>query len=85
MASIKLLVSIAGLGLGAMALPSTADANSLGTVDGLPFFGRPYPYYYVYHRPPAECYEAHPVDTPDGPRIELVWICGGDATVRARY
>jgi hypothetical protein len=83
MAQVKLTLSTIGLGLAAAALPSVSHANSLGTVDGLPFFGRPYPYYYVYHRPPAECYEAHPVDTPDGPRIELVWTCG--ATVRARY
>jgi hypothetical protein len=84
MAQVKLILSILGLCLAAAALPTVANANSLGTVDGLPFFGRPYPYYYVYHRPPAECYEAHPVDTPDGPRIELDWICGG-GTVRARY
>ncbi|MGO9673835.1 MAG: hypothetical protein ACLPSF_06650 [Methylocella sp.] len=83
MAQVKLIVSIFALGLAALALPAPVHANSLGTVDGLPFFGRPYPYYYVYHRPPAECYEAHPVDTPDGPRIELDWVCGG--AVRARY
>lgn len=83
MARIKLILSIIGLGLAVAALPVPGHANSLGTVDGLPFFGRPYPYYYVYHRPPAECYQARPVDTPDGPRIELTWICG--ATVRARY
>jgi hypothetical protein len=83
MAQSKSAVFLVALSLGAAALPAVADANSLGTVDGLPFFGRPYPYFYVYRRPPAECYEARPVDTPDGPRIELVWICG--ATVRARY
>ena len=83
MQTAKLMLSLIGLSFGAAAFPFAAQANSLGTVDGLPFFGRPYPYFYVYHRPPAECYEAHPVDTPDGPRIELVWICG--ATVRARY
>jgi hypothetical protein len=83
MARVKLIFSLIGMSLGAAALPAAAEANSLGTIDGLPFFSRPYPYYYVYHRPPAECYEAHPVNTPDGPRIELVWICG--ATVRAGY
>jgi hypothetical protein len=83
MARLQLIVSLIGLCLGMAALPTTASANSLGTIDGLPFFGRPYPYFFVYHRPPAECYEAHPVNTPDGPRIEMVWICG--AEVRARY
>lgn len=83
MTRVKLIVSIIGLGVAAATLPTAGQADSLGTVDGLPFFGRPYPYYYVYHRPPAECYEAHPVDTPDGPRIALTWVCGG--SVRARY
>ncbi len=83
MASSKLVFSIIGLGLGAMALPSAGQANSLGTETGLPFFGRPYPYGYVYHRPPIECIEIRPVDTPDGPRLEETWVCG--ARVTARY
>ncbi len=83
MASPKLIVALAGLCLGAVALPAAGNANSLGTVDGLPFFGRPYPYGYVYHRPPAECYELRLVETPNGPMQELVWTCG--ATVTARY
>ena len=83
MARVKVALALLGFGFAAAALPTQGRANSLGTIDGLPFFGRPYPYYFVYHRPPAECYEAHPVDTPDGPKIELVWVCG--ATVRARY
>jgi hypothetical protein len=60
-----------------------ADARSLGSVEGMPFFGRPYPYGYVYHRPPAECYDIRPVDTPDGPKLMLTWIC--DIPVSARY
>jgi hypothetical protein len=62
---------------------SAANARSLGSVEGMPFFGRPYPYGYVYHRPPVECYEIRPVDTPDGPKLMETWIC--DAPLSARY
>lgn len=64
-------------------LPCAAGANSLGSVQGLPFFGRPYPYGYVYHRPPAECFDIREVETPDGPRLQETWIC--DHPVTARY
>jgi hypothetical protein len=68
---------------GALALCSAADAGSLGSVEGMPFFGRPYPYGYVYHRPPVECYEIRPVETPEGPKLMETWIC--DSPVSARY
>ncbi|MGH6795370.1 MAG: hypothetical protein ACREDH_09290 [Methylocella sp.] len=66
-----------------MVLPVSSQARPVGSVEGMPFFGRPYPYGYVYHRPPIECYALQPVETPDGPRIELIWICG--APVTAKY
>lgn len=82
MARRTIAFSILGLYLGAAALPAPGLANSLGDVDGLPFFGRPYPYGYVYHRPPIECYDVRPVDTPDGWRWEVRWICDGHVTAR---
>jgi hypothetical protein len=83
MISSKIVVAIAGVCLGVLVLPAAVSAGSLGTVDGLPFFGRPYPYGYVYHRPPVECYDIRPVETPFGPRLEETWIC--DSPVIARY
>ena len=79
MASRKLVFSVIGLCLGAAALPSAGNANSLGTDIGLPFFGRPYPYGYVYRPIPIECIDVHPVGTPDGPRLAVTWVCGGPA------
>ncbi|WP_026605962.1 hypothetical protein [Methylocapsa acidiphila] len=69
--------------LGGGAAPGVASANSLGTVDGMPFWGHPYPYGYVYHRPPIECYDIRQVETPYGPMIQETWIC--DQPVSARY
>jgi hypothetical protein len=69
--------------LGMLALPVPSQARPLGTVEGMPFFGLPYPAWYIYHRPKIECYAFQPVDTPDGPRIEVTWICG--APVVAKY
>lgn len=83
MAPAKLIFSLIGLSVGALALPAAGHANSLGTDDTLGFWGRPYPYGYVYHRPPAECFDIHPVETPYGPRIQETWICG--LPVSARY
>jgi len=79
----KIVAAAFGACLGAMALPAAGGANSLGTVEGLPFWGRPYPYGYVYHRPPIECYDIRTVDTPYGPMIQETWICG--SPVSARY
>ncbi|WP_395665654.1 hypothetical protein [Methylocella sp.] len=81
MARSKLVSSLFGLALAAAA-PAAAFANSLGDVDGMPFFGRPYPYGYVYHRPPAECFDVRPVDTPAGWRWRVTWICDGNVTAR---
>ncbi|WP_036257261.1 hypothetical protein [Methylocapsa aurea] len=82
MISSRTAAAIIGAFFGAMALPGSVSAGSLGSVDGLPFFGHPYPYGYVYRRPPVECYDIHYVDTPDGPRLEEVWICGTPVTAR---
>lgn len=82
MARMRFVFSLLGLCLGAFALPGSGAANSLGDVDGLPFFGRPYPYGYVYHRPPIECYDVRPVWTPDGWRHQVSWICDGHVTAR---
>jgi hypothetical protein len=81
----KLALAIAGAILGTSILAASVYARPLGTVDGLPFFGQPYPYGYVYHRPPAECYDVQLVDTPVGPRYQVSWICDGKAPVTARY
>lgn len=77
--------AIAAVWLVASSLSSPVNAGSLGTVDGLPFFGHPYPFGFVYHRPPIECYNVQEVDTPVGRRIEVSWICDGQAPVTARY
>lgn len=78
----KLAAAIAAVCLGVAALPASAVAAPLGTVDGMPFWGRPYPSYYVYRRPPIECYDIRPVETPFGPMIQETWIC--DPPIRAR-
>ncbi|SFK75462.1 hypothetical protein SAMN05444581_11817 [Methylocapsa palsarum] len=79
----KIIAGLLGAFAGALCFASAASANSLGSVEGMPFFGRPYPYGFVYHRAPSECYEIRPVDTPDGPKLMETWIC--DAPVSARY
>jgi hypothetical protein len=80
---IKFGAAAAGLCLGAMMLPNASEARPVGTVQGLPFFGLPYPYGYVYNPPRMECYTFQQVETPDGPRIAAVWTCG--APVTAKY
>ena len=74
--------SAAGVCLGMMVLPLASQARPVGTVEGMPFFGLPYPYGYVYHRPRMECYAVQPVDTLFGPRIEVIWICGSPVTAK---
>ena len=78
----KFGAAVAGVCLGMLVSPVPSQARSVGTVDGMPFFG-PYPSGYVYHRPRIECYAFQQVETPDGPRIQAIWICG--APVTARY
>jgi hypothetical protein len=73
----------AGVCLAAVILPGASEAKPVGTVEGMPFFGLPYPYGYVYHPPRMECYDIREVETPDGPMIQETWICG--APVRAKY
>jgi hypothetical protein len=72
--------------IGASILPSAASANSLGDVEGLPFWGRPYPYGYVYHRPPEDCIQIRRIEEPFGPAgTEVTWVCGDHRPVSARY
>jgi hypothetical protein len=79
----KLTAAAFGACMGIAVLPITADARPVGTVEGMPFFGLPYPYGYVYHRPNLDCFALQQIDTPTGPRVVEVWIC--DAPVSARY
>ncbi len=73
----------AGLCLGMLVVPIPSQARPVGTVDGMPFFGLPYPFGYVYHRPNIECFTFQQIETPDGPRTMAVWTCG--APVTAKY
>lgn len=72
----------AGVCLGMLVSPVPSQARPVGTVEGMPFFGHPYPYGYVYHRPMMECYAFQQVATPVGPRIQVIWICGSPVTAR---
>jgi hypothetical protein len=47
---------------------------------GLPFWGKPFPYYYVGTR--QSCEQLRPVETPTGLVYEKVWVCG--AVLHAR-
>ncbi len=63
------------------AVPS--QARSPGTVHGMPFFGLPYPFGYVYHRPRMECYAfSQSYDPLYGPRIDVIWTCGSPVTAK---
>jgi len=79
----KVCAAAVGVWLGMMVLSVPSQARPVGTVDGMPFYGLHYPFGYVYHRPRIECYAFQQVETPDGPRIQAIWICG--APVTARY
>lgn len=79
----KLAAAAFGACLGIVVLPMTVDARPVGTVEGMPFFGIPYPYGYVYHRPNMDCFATQQIDTPAGPRIAEIYIC--DIPVSARY
>jgi hypothetical protein len=79
---IKFGAAAAGACLGVMMVPVASQARPLGTVEGLPFFGLPYPYGYVYHPPKLDCYDIQQVDTPDGPRIQETWVCGVPVTAK---
>ncbi len=71
--------------IGMSAVPGTALARPLGTVDGMPFWGQPYPYGYVYHRPPEHCIQIQRIEPPFAPPVtEVTWVCGG-RPVSARY
>ena len=80
----KFGAAAAGVCLAMMALSVPSQARPVGTVDGMPFFGLPYPYGYVYHRPRMECYAfSRSWDPLQGWQVETIWICG--APVTAKY
>jgi hypothetical protein len=82
--SLRKFGAAVGVCLGMMVLPVPSQARPVGTVDGMPFFGLPYPYGYVYHRPSLECYAFQRVwSWWEGPRIQVIWTCG--APVTAKY
>jgi hypothetical protein len=77
MALSKIGTAGAALILGMAALPAVSEARPLGTVEDMPFFGLPYPNFYVYHPPRMECYVFQQVYDPfEGPKIVPVWVCG---------
>ena len=78
----KIIVGLVGMSFAAL-LPMSAMAQPLGTVEGLPFFGHPFPYGFAYHPQRDECYAPRVIDTPEGPRVQEVYVCG--APVTARY
>jgi len=53
----KIIVGLVGMSFAAL-LPMSAMAQPLGTVEGLPFFGHPFPYGFAYHPQRDECYAA---------------------------
>jgi len=63
--------------------PTVSEAKPVGTVQGMPFFGLPYPFGYVYHPPRLECYEFQTVETINGPVVQPIWKCG--KPVPAKY
>jgi hypothetical protein len=66
-------------------VPAATQARPLGTVEGLPFWGRPFPYGYTYHRPPEHCIHLERIEAPFAPPVtEVTWVCGG-SPVSARY
>jgi hypothetical protein len=81
----KIGTAAAGVCLGMSILPALSLARPVGTVQDMPFFGLPYPNYYVYHPPRGEeCYVLKQVYDPlYGPQTVPVWIC--DEPVSARY
>lgn len=80
---VKACAAAAGLCLGIMMAPSALDARPLGTVQGMPFFGLPYPNYYIYH-PPKICYDFQEVYDPlEGPKtVPIPVVCGEPVTAR---
>jgi hypothetical protein len=52
------------------------------TTEPVTFWGKPYPYGYAYVRPQPKCWVSRRVETPNGWRIEEVWVCGEVVTSR---
>jgi hypothetical protein len=71
--------------IGMSAMPATTEARPLGTVQGLPFWAQPYPYGYVYRRPPEHCIQVQQYEQFFAPPLtEVTFVCG-DPPVSARY
>jgi hypothetical protein len=71
-------------GLAFTLMPAPSSARPLGTVEAMPFYGLPYPNYYVYRPPKMDCYAFQEVwDLLEGQKIVPVYICG--EPVRAAY
>jgi hypothetical protein len=81
----RLSRAVLAVAIGLSAAPTMTMAKPLGSVEGLPFFGQPYPYGYVYHRPPEHCIQIRRIEEPFLPPVtEVTWVCG-DQPVSARY
>ena len=65
------------------AIPAVAKAKPVGTIQTMPFFGLPYPFGYVYHRPNLDCYDFQTVQTLNGPVVQQTWKC--ETPVSAKY
>lgn len=71
--------------VGMLVSPWPSNARPLGTVDGMPFWGYPYPFGYVYHRPPEECIQVRQIELPFQPPVTEVTVVCGSPPVSARY
>lgn len=51
---------------------------------GLPFFSKPYPFFYAYtERPPRPCWITHETPGLFGPTYTREWVC--DEVIKSRY
>ncbi len=77
--------ALVGAVLGASLSPSVTDARPLGTVEGLPFWGHPFPYGYTYRRVPEHCIHVEQIEQPFAPPQTVVTVDCGQGPVSARY
>jgi hypothetical protein len=71
--------------IGASLSPLVAEARPLGNVQGLPFWGIPYPYGYNYRRLPEHCIHVEQIEQPFAPPLTQVTVDCGQDSVSARY
>jgi hypothetical protein len=71
--------------IGVSVSPCTTQARPLGNIEGMPFWGHPYPYGYVYRRVPEHCIHVEQVEQFFAPPLTLVTVDCGDRPVTARY